>query len=99
MKTIRLTLCPVFAKPIPRFSFALLVATLPIVALAARKDVSYSNAPSQVEAYDYAEVSATLSFPDARNPFTDATLSGRLEAEDGSQHWNVDGYCDSADGS
>jgi len=86
-------------KLIARFLLALSVATLPARVLAAPKDVSYSNAPSEVEAYDYAEVAATLNSPDARNPFTDATLTGTLEAEDGSQRWNVDGFCDSADGS
>ena len=99
MKRIRLTLCPVSPKLIARFLLALSVATLPARVLAAPKDVSYSNAPSEVEAYDYAEVAATLNSPDARNPFTDATLTGTLEAEDGSQRWNVDGFCDSADGS
>ncbi len=99
MKRIRLTLCPVSPKLIARLLLALSVATLPARVLAAPKDVSYSNAPSEVEAYDYAEVAATLKSPDARNPFTDATLTGTLEAEDGSQRWNVDGFCDSADGS
>ena len=99
MKRIRLTLCPVSPKLIARLLLALSVATLPARVLAAPKDVSYSNAPSEVEAYDYAEVAATLNSPDARNPFTDATLTGTLEAEDGSQRWNVDGFCDSADGS
>jgi len=86
-------------KLIARLLLALSVATLPARVLAAPKDVSYSNPPSEVEAYDYAEVAATLNSPDARNPFTDATLTGTLEAEDGSQRWNVDGFCDSADGS
>ncbi len=99
MKRIRLTLCPVSPKLIARLLLALSVATLPARVLAAPKDVSYSNPPSEVEAYDYAEVAATLNSPDARNPFTDATLTGTLEAEDGSQRWNVDGFCDSADGS
>jgi len=91
MKMIRLALCSASTKPIARFFFALFVATLPGVALAAPKGVSYSNAPSQIDAYDYAEVTATVDSPDARNPFVDATLTGTFETEDGSQHWNVEG--------
>ena len=35
----------------------------------------------------------------AANPFQDASLTGMLETADGSQHWNVDGFCDADDGS
>lgn len=99
MKMVRLTLCPASTKLIARFFLALFVGMLPGVAAAAPKSVSYSNAPSQIEAYDYAEITATVAFPDARNPFEDATLTGTLETEDGSHHWNVEGFCDSVDGS
>ena len=99
MKTIPLALCPVSPKLMVRFLLALSVGMLPAVVFAAPQDVSYSNPPPDVEAYDYAEVSATIRSPDARNPFTDATLSGTLEAEDDGQSWKVDGFCDSAEGS
>jgi hypothetical protein len=99
MKTIPLALCPVSPKLMVRFLLALSVGILPAVVFAAPQDVSYSNPPPDVEAYDYAEVSATIRSPDARNPFTDATLSGTLEAEDDRQSWKVGGFCDSAEGS
>jgi hypothetical protein len=99
MKMIRLTLCPSSTKMIARFFLALYVGALPGVVLAARTSVSYSNAPSQIDAYDYAEITATVASPDARDPFEDVTLTGTLESEDGIHHWNVDGFCDSEDGS
>src|ERR1700736_536261 len=99
MKMIRITLCPASTKPIARLFLALFIGTLPGVVLAAPKGVSYSNAPSQIDAYDYAEITAIVDYPDARDPFVDATLTGSFETEDGSQRWNVEGFCDSTDGS
>ena len=99
MKKVRHTLRPRFHRTMARVWIVLTGLMLPTVVFAAPKDVSFSNPPSEVEAYDYAEISASIVFPDARNPFTDATLTGMLEAEDGSQHWNLDGFCDSVDGS
>lgn len=61
--------------------------------------VIYSAPPAQVEAYDYAEITATVLSPDAANPFEDVTLTGSFDAADGSGHWNIVGFCDSADGS
>ncbi len=69
------------------------------VASAAPKTVSYSTVPSPIDAYDYVEVTATIESPDARNPFEDATLTGTLSTSDGSGHWEVEGFCDSTDGS
>ena len=42
----------------------------------APRDVSFSQPAGSVEGYDFLEVTATVTAPDARNPFTDATLSG-----------------------
>ncbi|MGA7339073.1 MAG: DUF5060 domain-containing protein, partial [Terracidiphilus sp.] len=72
---------------------------LPAISFAAPKDVSYSIPPFQIAAYDYAEITATVISPDAQDPFEDAALTGTLETEDGNLHLNVDGFCDSADGS
>ncbi len=58
------------------------------------KRVSITRSPSQVNVYDYAEITATVASPDARNPFEDAGLIGSFETADGSGHWNVNGFCD-----
>ncbi len=46
-----------------------------------------------------ARAPAAIDAPDAHNPFVDATLTGAFETADGHQHWNVEGFCDSSDGS
>ena len=61
--------------------------------------VSFSQSTHTIEAYDFVEVSANILKPYARNPFTDAALNGWFETADGSKRWNVEGFCDSADGS
>src|ERR1700733_4321752 len=78
---------------------AVFLALLPGVSLAVPAGVSYSTAPPQVDAYDFAEITATVAAPDARDPFEDATLTGTLTTEDGSRHWDVEGFCDSDNGS
>ena len=84
--------------PAPVF-LASLITLLPSVSLAAPASVSYSTAPSQIDAYDFAEITATVASPDAHDPFEDATLTGTLTTEDGSRHWDVEGFCDSDNGS
>jgi hypothetical protein len=81
-----------------RFLLGFFVVTMSAVACAAPRSVSYSISPSPIEAYDYAEVTATVDSPDARDPFKDASLSGTFETDNGNQHWTVEGFCDSADG-
>jgi len=76
-----------------------LVALSPSLLAAHPAEVSFSPAPAQVERFDYVEITAAVKAPDARNPFTDASLSGALETSDGSRHWNVEGFADSDDGS
>ena len=61
--------------------------------------VTFSVAPQQIDAFDYVEITATVDAPDVHNPFVDATLTGMFETVDGRQHWNIEGFCDSADGS
>jgi hypothetical protein len=75
------------------------VAFLPSLLTAAPTQVSFSNAPAQVERFDYVEITATVQRPDARNPFTDASLTGTFTAADGNGHWTVEGFADSEDGS
>ena len=61
--------------------------------------VSFSQSAQAVEAYDYVEVTAHVSWPHARNPFTDASLNGWFGSADDKRRWQVEGFCDSEDGS
>lgn len=61
--------------------------------------VSFSKSADIVEAYDFLEVTADVSWPRASNPFTDVVLDGWFESADGSRKWQVEGFCDSEDGS
>lgn len=67
--------------------------------LAAPKDVSFSPAAESVEAYDFLEVTVNVAGPDARNPFTDVTLRGWFAKAGAVERRNVEGFCDSPDGS
>jgi len=60
--------------------------------------IHFSQSSQTVETYDFLEVTAEISEPGPRNPFIDATLRGWFEPADGSQRWQVDGFCDSEDG-
>jgi Protein of unknown function (DUF4038)/Domain of unknown function (DUF5060)/Putative collagen-binding domain of a collagenase len=62
-------------------------------------DVSFAQSASMVQAYDFVEVTASVSWPRAKNAFTDAAFSGWFESSDGSKRWPVEGFCDSEDGS
>jgi hypothetical protein len=61
--------------------------------------VSFSQSTSAVEAYDFVEIAANVSWPHAENPFTGASFTGWFESIDGSKRWPVEGFCDSEDGS
>lgn len=65
----------------------------------APREVSFSQPAGSVEAYDFVEVTVNITGPDARNPFTDATLRGTFGKTGGSAQTPVEGFCDSADGS
>ncbi|HXZ86396.1 MAG TPA: DUF5060 domain-containing protein, partial [Myxococcota bacterium] len=60
--------------------------------------VAFSRSADEVEAYDFVELTAQLSSPHAQNPFTDASLSAVFESA-GGKRWQVEGFCDSDDGS
>ncbi len=71
----------------------------PLYLWAAPSKVTFSPAASPVETYDFVEITVNVADPDAANPFTAATLTGAFgKAGDGTR-WNVDGFCDSPDGS
>ena len=61
--------------------------------------VSFSQSAPTVEAYDFVEVTANITWPRARHPFTEARLAGWFESADGKRRWFTDGFCDSDDGS
>jgi hypothetical protein len=67
-------------------------------AIAAQSNVTFAPSASSIEAYDFAEVAIHVAAPDAHNPFTDVILSGTFTALTGGRKWNVDGFCDSPDG-
>jgi len=77
----------------------LLVFVMAPVLLAAPRKVSFSQPPGSIEAYDFVEVTANVDGPDARNPFTDVTLHGSFGKSGGTEQKEVDGFCDSTDGS
>lgn len=60
--------------------------------------VSFSRSADTVDAYDFVEISAHVTWPHAQNPFTDAEFSGWFQTKSGNKKWQVDGFCDSADG-
>jgi len=66
---------------------------------AAPKDVSFSQSAASVEAYDFVEVTVNVAGPDARNPFTDATVLGSFRKSGAARPTQVEGFCDSPDGS
>lgn len=61
--------------------------------------VSFSQSTQTLEAYDFVEVTANASRPHAGNPFTESAFDGWFELADGSKRWQVEGFCDSPDGS
>jgi hypothetical protein len=61
--------------------------------------VSFSQSAPTIQAYDFVEVTADVSLPRASNPFTDAEFNGWFESADHSKRWQVEGFCDSTDGS
>jgi hypothetical protein len=69
------------------------------VAPSAASALSISKPEQSVEVYDFLELAATIESPQIQNPFTEAALRGRFELADGSRYWQVDGFCDSEDGS
>ena len=76
-----------------------LVLALPTVAFANPSGVTFSTPAAQIDRFDFVEIEAGVQAPDAGNPFLGASLTGTLETADGRQHWNVEGFSDSADGS
>lgn len=69
-------------------------------ACAAPSNVAFTPSASSVAAYDFVEVTIAATHQDARNPFTDVSVTGSFALANGGGHqWDVDGFCDSPDGS
>jgi hypothetical protein len=75
----------------------LLPGVLP--AWAGPRSISPSQSAGVVEANDYVEVTLKLEGPDARNPFTEASLEGEFGERGSTNRAKVRGFCDSMDGS
>ena len=78
-----------------------LIFALPLVPVlwGAPREVSFSRPAGSIEAYDFVEITANVAGADARNPFTDATLKGSFSKAGGTVRTDVEGFCDSPDGS
>jgi hypothetical protein len=61
--------------------------------------VAFTQSAPEVGAYDFLDVVVRVGRPRPDNPFTDAVVRGWFETADGKTRWNVDGFCDSPDGS
>jgi hypothetical protein len=76
-----------------------LIFVLSPALMAAPKEVSFSQSSESVEAYDFIEVTVNVTTPDVHNPFTDAALRGSFRKAGAKEQIDVEGFCDSADGS
>ncbi len=79
--------------------FSLLALAQPKAAHTSPGDITFSQSAQTVDAYDFVEVTLSVTAPDAHNPFTDATVEGSFGKVNGVNRVSVDGFCDSADGS
>jgi hypothetical protein len=61
-------------------------------------NISFSQSAVSADVYDFLEVTVNVTQPDAPNPFTEALVSGSFATSDGSKQWQVDGFCDSQNG-
>ena len=61
--------------------------------------VTFSQFTDELDAYDVIELTAQVSAPRAMNPFQDATIRGTFQRASGDDRWQIEGFCDSDDGS
>ncbi len=61
--------------------------------------VDFSQSTQNLEAFDFVEITARVSEPHLANPFTDGFFRGTFKAATGDKQWNVEGFCDSENGS
>ena len=67
-------------------------------AWAAQAGITFSQSSPSVEAYDYVEITIHTDSPGVQNPFTDASVTGSFGKAGSRERLNVDGFCDSSDG-
>jgi Protein of unknown function (DUF4038)/Domain of unknown function (DUF5060)/Putative collagen-binding domain of a collagenase len=79
--------------------FVAVLTASSLLAMASPGNVSFSSPEPQVDRYGFVEITASIQSPDAANPFEDATLTGVVETVDGAHRRQVEGFCDSMDGS
>src|SRR5262249_33469915 len=63
------------------------------------RSVSFSQSATDLDAYDFVELTAKVAAPHASNPFMDAAIHGTFEMARGNKRWQMDGFCDAEDGS
>jgi hypothetical protein len=80
------------------FAWSLCLLLAPVLA-GAPGGITFEPVSGPVEVYDFAEVAVRVNGPDARNPFTDATVRGSFSRTGAATSTAVDGFCDSQDGS
>ena len=85
-------------NPILTTVLVLAALCIPPRAVAAPAGATFSQSSQEIERYDFVEITVAVASPDARDPFTDAVLTGTVETQDGRHRWNVEGFCDAADG-
>jgi hypothetical protein len=84
-------------RPIMRGVVLALALWAPGLSWSAR-EVAFSQSAASVAAYDFVEVSLWMSTAVPGNPFTEAVVTGWFAFADGSGRVNVDGFCDSRNG-
>jgi len=84
-----------------RLLTSLLRCLVPAAVLCAQAGlgVEYSLSAPKVGAYDFVEITAKLQAPLAGNPFTGVSFTGSFERAGSKERTEVEGFCDSADGS
>jgi hypothetical protein len=93
-------------SPLSRYSdgmvrnLSLIALALPLIKplAAAPGGVSFSPSAAGIDAYNFIEVTAIVTAPDVSNPFTGAAFT-RSFGKAGATTVQVDGFCDSPDGS
>jgi hypothetical protein len=62
------------------------------VSTAAPSELAFSQSAPAVEAYDFVEVSIQVASPDARNPFTEASVTGWFGKTGSNERLKADGF-------
>jgi len=61
--------------------------------------ISFSQSSQSIAVYDFVEIAANVAVLHAQNPFSDVTFHGWFASAGGTKRWNVEGFCDSTNGS